>query len=129
MAQYTFTEQECWICTVPLSFDPFGKGFATVSAETDENPGGAMDEFINEFVGRFEQIWTTHCGILFAQGFTMPELLAAHQSTVIVVWEFTGGIPSSWSLECVFDFPDGPVLSYGLDFRGWITDGHFTGCH
>ncbi len=129
MAKHPFTEWNCWTCNIPLAYDPFGKGVATVLAETDEDPSGAMDEFIDEFIARFERIWAAHSPDLFAQGFTMSELVEAHVATQISVTGFTGGVPDSWSLECLFDFPDGPEISYGLDFQGWITDGHFTGCH
>ncbi len=129
MIKHAFTDQQCWTCRIPLAFDPFGKGFATVFAEIDDDPSGAMDVFIDEFIGRFEQIWADHSGSLLKKGLDMPQLVEAHTATEIVISEFKEGVPGSWSLECVFDFPDGPEISYGLDFHGWITDGHFTGCH
>ena len=127
--KYRFTEQESWRCPISLMYDPFGKGVATVLAELDDDPSGFLDAFIDEFIARFEGIWAAYGGNLLSQGFTMPELVAAHTSTEIVVCDLAEGVPDSWSLECLFDFPDGPTLSYGIEFQGWETDGHFTGCH
>lgn len=130
MEEFRLGEDGLWACVIPMRFDPFGKLRAMVSVEVEEEPPARLlREFLSELGRRYEGIWEESKDSLLSQGWSLRELRGAHRETIVHIEDWEGSLPGEWGIEYDFVFNNGYTIGYTLDFSGWSTDNHWSGCH